>query len=489
MLSAAASMGLVMLWDIETGPNSADIYSHSPQNAIQAGGLLATGILSSGVTSDMDVALALLSEHIEEGKDELKKTAAVLGLGLAYAGSARTDVLQILVPLIVDDSQPFTVVALTCLALGFVFVGTANLDVTESITESFLDRSDEDLQDPLARLMCLGMGLLFLGQGEKVDGAISAAAAVTSPISKYLKMTMRTCAFVGTGSVLEIQKLLSSLAEHIEEDEKDPHSGIHQEVAVLGIAMIAMGEDVSTAMAFRSLDHILQYGEVNVRRALPLALGLLSISNPKMSVVDTLSKLSHDQDERISQNAALALGLVGAGTNNSRVAALLRNLAAYYEKEPNHLFLVRIAQGILHMGKGLMTLDPFHSQRKLLNKVSIAGLLTILHAAFDAKKTILADRHYLLYALAPSIRPRMLITVNEDGESVPVSVRVGQAVDTVGQAGNPRTITGFQTHTTPVLIASKNRAELATDEYIPLTNVLEGFVVVKKNPDASKEAV
>jgi 26S proteasome regulatory subunit N1 len=33
-----------------------------------------------------------------------------------------------------------------------------------------------------------------------------------------------------------------------------------------------------------------------------------------------------------------------------------------------------------------------------------------------------------------------------------VSVRVGQAVDVVGQAGKPKKITGFQTHETPVLI-------------------------------------
>ena len=36
----------------------------------------------------------------------------------------------------------------------------------------------------------------------------------------------------------------------------------------------------------------------------------------------------------------------------------------------------------------------------------------------------------------------------------------------VGQAGKPKTITGFQTHTTPVLLAYGERAELATEECI-----------------------
>jgi len=50
-------------------------------------------------------------------------------------------------------------------------------------------------------------------------------------------------------------------------------------------------------------------------------------------------------------SAILALGLIGAGTNNSRIAGLLRQLVGYYYKDPNHLFVVRIAQGLLHMGK------------------------------------------------------------------------------------------------------------------------------------------
>ena len=77
----------------------------------------------------------------------------------------------------------------------------------------------------------------------------------------------------------------------------------------------------------------------------------------------------------------------------------------------------------------------------------------------------------------------MLVTLDEELKPLPVSVRVGQAVDTVGQAGRPKQITGFQTHTTPVLLAAGERAELATDEYLPLTSTLEGVVILRPNPD------
>ena len=87
------------------------------------------------------------------------------------------------------------------------------------------------------------------------------------------------------------------------------------------------------------------------------------------------------------------------------------------------------------------------------------------------------------------MRPRMLVTLDEELKPLPVSVRVGQAVDTVGQAGRPKTITGFQTHTTPVLLAIGERAELASDEYLPLTSLIEGVVILRKNPDFVPETV
>jgi 26S proteasome regulatory subunit N1 len=81
----------------------------------------------------------------------------------------------------------------------------------------------------------------------------------------------------------------------------------------------------------------------------------------------------------------------------------------------------------------------------------------------------------------------MLITLDENLKPLSVPVRVGQAVDVVGQAGRPKTITGFQTHTTPVLLATGDRAELATEKYIPLSSVLEGFVILKLNPDYQQD--
>ena len=96
------------------------------------------------------------------------------------------------------------------------------------------------------------------------------------------------------------------------------------------------------------------------------------------------------------------------------------------------------------MGKGLLTLNPLHSNKFLFSNVSLAGLTIVLFTMTDMKTFLVGDHHYFLYYLSLSIYPRMLVALNENLEPIQVSVRVGQAVDTVGAAGKPKTITGFQ---------------------------------------------
>merc|ERR1711976_539096 len=135
------------------------------------------------------------------------------------------------------------------------------------------------------------------------------------------------------------------------------------------------------------------------------------------------------------------------------------------------------------MGKGLLTINPQFSDRFLLDPIAMGGLAVVAHSVLHLKNTILGNSHYFLYHIVPAMRPRWLITLDEELKELKVPVRVGQAVDTTGQAGRPKQITGFQTRTTPVLLNYMDRAELATEEYLPVSTVLEDFVILKKNPD------
>jgi 26S proteasome regulatory subunit N1 len=49
-----------------------------------------------------------------------------------------------------------------------------------------------------------------------------------------------------------------------------------------------MTKELGLDMAIRSSEHLFQYGEQNIRWAVPLALGLLPISNPKVRFANYL---------------------------------------------------------------------------------------------------------------------------------------------------------------------------------------------------------
>ena len=73
------------------------------------------------------------------------------------------------------------------------------------------------------------------------------------------------------------------------------------------------------------------------------------------------------------------------GTNNARLAQMLRQLAVYHSKDANNLFCVRLAQGLCHLGKGTLTVCPYHSDRQILSPVACAGILSVLIGCLDVK--------------------------------------------------------------------------------------------------------
>ncbi|KAK7042997.1 proteasome regulatory particle base subunit [Paramarasmius palmivorus] len=518
MLSAAASLGLSLLWDSEMGLTHIDKYTYSAEEYIKAGCYLAIGIVNSSIRSETDAALALLSEHVENKSVPLK-TSAIMGLGMAYAGSQREEVLALLLPFVADDAASMEIVGLAALALGFVFVGSENGDVTGTILQALMERAereDKELEEKWARFLALGLGLLYLGQQDASDATIETLKAIEHPLSKTAQVLVEACAFAGTTNVLKVQKMLHECDEHIvppkekeedkdkkdekkdenkdekkegEEEKTEPKKvdDTFQAFAVIAIALISMGEEIGSQMSLRQFNHLMHYGEPVIRKAVPLAIGLVSASNPQLPILDTLSKYSHDNDLGVAINAIFAMGLVGAGSNNARLAQMLRQLAGYYYKEPDCLFMVRIAQGLVHMGKGTIGVNPFFQDRSIMHKPAVAGLLAVLTAFTDAKGFVLDKHHWMLYFLVNAMYPRFMITLDEELNPLPVTVRVGQAVDVVGQAGKPRTISGFQTHQTPVRLGTTERAELGTEEYFAYTHNLEGFVILKKNPGWEKE--
>lgn len=410
MFSAMASLGLILLWDVDGGLTPIDKYLYTSEDHIKGGALLACGIVNTGVRNEVDPALALLSDYVLH-QNPIMRIGSILGLGLAYAGSDRAAVIDLITPVFSADKKAGTnneVLGIAALALGMISVGSCNAEVTETLTQTIMERTEADFRDTFAKFLFLGLGLVYLGRQEAAEAVVAALSVIDEPHRSTATTMVEICAYAGTGNVLKIQHLLHLCSEHYEpyapenisekgktkeqveqqqKEEREKDLSQCQAVAVLGIALIALGEDIGSDMAFRSFGNLLRYCEPTIRRAVPLALGLISVSNPKLNILDTLSKFSHDSDAEVAHNSIFAMGLVGAGTNNARLAAMLRQLAQYHAKDPNNLFMVRIAQGLTHLGKGTLTLSPHHSDRQLMSPVALAGLMATLVAFLDVKNS------------------------------------------------------------------------------------------------------
>lgn len=507
MISAVASLGLLLLWDVDEGMSQIDRFLYSTDRNIKAGALLALGMVGCGVSDDCDPALGMLPSYLQMPSTSYaeERMCASLGLGLAYCGNPKPEVFDALNEVIEQDTN-FDSVCMAALSLGFAFCGTGSSSQSESLVQKLTALSEDESRKPSSKFLALGLALLYLGKGEECDLVLEMMGTLPHvPLAKFARVLISGCAYAGSGNMQEVQKMLHACCSDREgasaaqpkegEDPVDRSAEAHEQLmyqsaATIGIALITLGESVSIGMADRMYTHLLQYGDLSVRRAVPLALALSFASNPDYNTVDVIARLTHDPDQETSWCAILSLGLVGAGTNNSRVAGLLRLLATFYAKDGNSLFVVRLAQGLLHSGKGLVSLSPLHSDNSLLLHSSLCGLLTLLVASLDMKTSVLGKMHFLLFAVTPAIRPRVVIAVQpHDLQPVTgVNLRVGKSVDVVGQAGKPKTITGFQTHVSPSLLSSGERSEFAEPErYVCAARVLEGVVFVEKVPDQDEE--
>ncbi|KAL0120806.1 hypothetical protein PUN28_008474 [Cardiocondyla obscurior] len=520
MLSATASLGLIHMWDVDGGLIPIDKYLYVNEDYVKSGALLAIGLVNCRIRNECDPALALLSEYVKPDSQVLR-IGAIVGLGLAYAGSRRKDVTELLSGVLADEQNDVQMLSLIAISLGLVNVGSADSEVSSAILLKLLGLSAKELAVTHSRFLALALGIIYMGTQDVIETLSAALESLPEPYNFTSQTMLQICAYAGTGDVLIVQELLRICSETIEEvtsakttsnttasipsccDHKGSQSsftkleknksdsqteksvkdiGAAQAIASLGIGIVGLGEGKENSRIFGQVG---RYGPTPARRAMPLALAVSSLSNADPATLDVLNKYSHDNDADVALNAIFALGLVGAGTNNARLATMLRQLAAYHAKNPSHLFLVRISQGLVHLGKGTLTLSPLRYASKVLDYTALAGLMVVLVACLDCRNLILSQSHYLMYCLAIAMEPRWLVTVDENLKSLPVSVRIGQSVDVVGKAGNPKSVVGGHVQTTPVLLCAGEKAELVSDQYEPLSNVLEGFVILREKQDAT----
>ena len=89
---------------------------------------------------------------------------------------ASGQVLELLMPVVADIDTPLEVAAVAALSLGLVFAGSCHEDISQALLSALMEREQEALQkEPLTRLVCVGLGLLYLGKQAAVEAALELA--------------------------------------------------------------------------------------------------------------------------------------------------------------------------------------------------------------------------------------------------------------------------------------------------------------------------
>ncbi|KAJ4957605.1 hypothetical protein NE237_024716 [Protea cynaroides] len=325
--SAAGSLGMILMWDVDSGLTQINKYFQSNDNYVIVSALLGAGIVNCSIRNDYHPvrlsmvyvsvmlkidcqislgilydfflqALTLPSDHIGK-EDTTVRIGAIMGLGLTYTGSEDEQVREKLSPTLADRNALLDVIAFTAISLGLIYLGSCNEDVNDAIVFALIKLSELELDNPLSRLLPFGLGLLYLGK-KGIEFMLS----------------------ISWGNVLNI---------------------------LTGGICCSRESGISVGQFLWLLD----------------------------SSAFPTQRLSHDTDLEVAMAAIISLGLIGAGTNNDRIARMLRNLSRYYYKAVGLLFCVRIAQSLVHLGKGLLTFALYHSNRLLcLDKSTVLCFLS-----------------------------------------------------------------------------------------------------------------
>merc|ERR1712173_66928 len=153
------------------------------------------------------------------------RLGAIFGLGLAYAGTDRKDVIQLLLPVFADARSDMEVVGVAALACGLIAVGSCNGEVTSTILQTLMEKCETDvagMKESYAKYLPLGIGLCYLGKQDAAEATMAALEVIPEPFRQTAVTLVEVCAYAGTGNVLKIQQLLHICSEHYEQDKEAP---------------------------------------------------------------------------------------------------------------------------------------------------------------------------------------------------------------------------------------------------------------------------
>lgn len=86
----------------------------------------------------------------------------------------------------VDPKSSAEVIGVSAIALGQIYVSTGNGEVTEAMITLLSEKSEKELSTPQAKMVALGLGLLYMGRQQEAE--IASMSMVTFKSEAFAKV-------------------------------------------------------------------------------------------------------------------------------------------------------------------------------------------------------------------------------------------------------------------------------------------------------------
>ncbi len=106
-------------------------------------------------------------------------------------------------------------------------------------------------------LFFLALTNIVLGKQDASDATLATLQAIEHNAAKQAQVLVEMCSFAGSTQVLKVQNLMHYCDDHIDKSkEGSTEDDTFQAFAVIGVALVAMGEYVGADMAIRQFNHL-----------------------------------------------------------------------------------------------------------------------------------------------------------------------------------------------------------------------------------------
>ncbi|ADM11316.1 26S proteasome regulatory subunit 4 [Encephalitozoon intestinalis ATCC 50506] len=458
LISVFGSIGVIESWNSEKVMETLQEHIFSDSSHRKTGSLL--GLALSGLRNfeERPAILALLSNNLQSN-NSIHVIGTLLGIEAMFSGTQSEEVRELLQPLMFSDCNE--VVFFTAFTLGSVFCGSADEDLTSLMLQTFLEKEKES-ETQFFRFLMLGLASLFYRRKDVECGIME----IGGSLGKHQNILIKGFQHAGSGDSNIIESILT-------DSFTGDTDALLESLGLLSCALVSMGDETSSQMVGRIVSSSLLLDSSHLRSVLPLCYSILYPSNPQVNVLDILEKSLNIGETNCIISTIVSLGFIGAGTLNSRITKILDQQYSYYYKDLKVLPVLKIAQGLVSLGKGLLSISPLCFDKTTFMPKNTIGLFSTVFMLLDSSISPLITSHsYMFFLLCQACTPKY-VTCSEK-----INIRVGHPINTVGMVGEPKKLSSVQMHTSPVVLSEKTRAE--TDENV-CSSYIEDVLILKKN--------